>query len=172
MGRGLSRQQKEILQILGNRTVNIYEPADELDPFPDGWLAHVRYGDVFAERYSIAEYPSEYWDESTPSQRVSFSRAVKSLMTRGLVEGLALAWLVVGANRNDCEGGLFWQWEGKGPRVLDHKFGVYDRVPRLKMLGLTETGWKLAHELWPDLAPRKTPRQPRRVPKRKQNRKK
>ena len=114
MSKGLSKLQRRILAEIADVTVNTYGTNEPTE---------VKYQTVF---HAVADY----WWQGIPamadearynSAKVSFSRAVGSLIRRGLVEGIALAWCCV-------PDGEMMRWQGGGDK------------PRLKMLGLTEAG--------------------------------
>jgi hypothetical protein len=119
MSKGLSKLQMRIVDEIANVTVNTYEPDDPTE---------ARYQDVF---HAVADYwwrgiPALAGEPRFNSAKVSFSRAVASLIRRGIVEGIALAWCNV-------PHGEMMRWQG-------------GENPRLKMLGLTEIGWKVVED--------------------------
>ena len=115
MSKGLSKLQRRILAAIADVTVNTYGTDEPTE---------AKYQAVF---HAVADYwwngiPAMASEPRYTSAKVSFSRAVASLIRRGLVEGIALAWCCV-------PGGERMRWQGGGDN------------PRLKMLGLTEAGW-------------------------------
>jgi len=141
MSRGISSLQKRIIQAIANATVNTYD--DDAAWERCGGLrtnTTTRYSHVF-------NLVSDHWWEGVPAQpgerrhavaRSGFSRAVWSLVRRGLVNGLALAWAEV-------PGGDVVRWQGD--RLRPDKDGWLDNSPRLKLLGLTRAGWDVAKQL-------------------------
>ena len=128
MSKGLSKLQRRILNAIADVTVNTYGTDEPTE---------AKYQAVF---HAVADY----WWQGTPamageprynSAKVSFSRAVASLIRRGLVGGMALAWCGV-------PGADFVWWQGGGR--LRRMNGYPEDRPRLKLLYLTEAGWQAA----------------------------
>ncbi len=138
---GLSKLQKLIVRAIADHTVNTYadDYMDSLqpnNPMRDGCVSCAT---IAGECYS----PEADWQ----SQKVSFSRAVRSLIfERDLVEGYALGWIIV--TKKSPGGDGYPRWQGGGRRARDKQFPVCrDPQPRLKLLGLTELGWQVAEQL-------------------------
>ena len=86
--------------------------------------------------------PQRSWEAQERSHRSSFDRAVATLLKRGYVNGLALAWVSVGHDeqgRRQPEDVVDWQ--GGGRQRIDPS-GFRNREPVLKRIGLTDKGWR------------------------------
>jgi hypothetical protein len=137
----LSKLEKQIIREIANRTVNSYDRI---------WRGQfVRYRTV------LAACCASYWgmpdkeslvvrEPGFIKKKVSFSRAVRSLIRKDLVHGLALAWVVVdGKGHQDI-----LQWQGGGRQERDEEYPeITDSVPRFKLLSLSDGGWKIAESL-------------------------
>jgi hypothetical protein len=117
--RGLSALQRRIIKAIANHTVNIYADSGKAG----GWDAS----------YSTIRRDVTDGDPRSGSNRASFSRAVHSLVRRKLVGGLALAWVNVADQ-------AVMGWQGGGKRQGEYR----DTVPKLRLLSLTEEGWRVA----------------------------
>ncbi len=123
MTRGLSKLQRRILGAIATHTCNDYSDPDN--------ITEVKYSTIF--RAVV-----DYWAKGVPlipgerrylAARAAYSRAVWALVRRGLLEGVALAWCAVPT-------GEAIRWQGGDP----------DK-PQLKLIGLTDAGWReQAHE--------------------------
>jgi hypothetical protein len=142
----LSALQRRIITEIANHTVNSCECPEY---WSHGWK------ETFMPWAALLGACYSFWDDETGEVRLmayrpkilvakaSLSRAVKSLLQRDFVCGLALQWRLVHARGIDE---LCWQGGGRGRK--DAECGCRFDVPRLKMVGLShEKGWPAAREL-------------------------
>ena len=144
-----SKLQKHIIKVIANNTVNWYEctGAIEKDLIPfhkHSWQEqYINYSELFRKCLTFWNDDSENWQQIYKARKVSLSRALRSLVKKGLVEALALAWVLITNQHQDL-----LRWQGRGRRARDKDFPVCkDDVPQYKMLGLSEKGWQIAREL-------------------------
>lgn len=128
MSRGLSKLQRRIVAAIANATVNAYRSGDD---------AAVRYQTVFGacQDHWLAGVPAIPGEQRLAVAKAAFSRAVWSLIRRGLVDGIALAWCKISTAE-------FLRWQGGGP--TNRREGVARESAFLKMLFLTEARWVVA----------------------------
>jgi hypothetical protein len=129
MCKGLSKLQHRIMAAIANATVNTYDTDEPTE---------VSYRNVFraVQGHWYGGVPAIAGEHRYLAAKVAYSRAVTSLIERGLVEGIALGWAAVPT-------GEVIRWQGGGR----------DDRPRLKMLGLTAAGWAVAgHQAHQDAA--------------------
>ena len=128
MSRGLSKLQRRIVATIANATVNAYRSGDD---------AAVHYRSVFGacQDHWFAGVPAIAGERRLAVAKAAFSRAVWSLIRRGLVDGIALAWCEISTAE-------FLRWQGGGP--TNRREGYAKGPAFLKMLFLTEAGWAVA----------------------------
>ena len=84
--------------------------------------------------------PQRSWEAQERSRRSSFDRAVATLLKRGYVNGLALAWVHISHEQGPRYEDIH-DWQGGGRKRIDPS-GFRDREPVLKRLGLNDKGWR------------------------------
>ena len=90
-------------------------------------------------------------DRKTTTATASFSRAVHSLFDKGLICGLALAWIYV---EKDTSGAWkaddLWAYAGPGRKTDESppgsKYADLQKPPVLSRVGLTSLGWWIVHQ--------------------------
>ncbi len=139
----LSALQRRIITEIANHTVNTSN-CDEY--WEHGWHeTNMTWKALLLACYS-------HWDTETPPERLlsyrpkvmtakaSFSRAIKSLVfAKGLLNGIALGWVGI---EGRCVDVLAFQGGGRKGESSNGQ-----TTPRLKFVGLTDNGWRVAHEL-------------------------
>jgi len=130
----LSKLQRHVIAKLANLIVNSF--GDDTEAIECG-VADVRYRALF-------NVCSDWWFKGIPAidgeprMRVAqsaFSRAVWSLVDRGIVTGMALAWCDI--TSMDCI-----RWHGGGPTRRSSGYAERPR-PQIKILTLTDFGWRV-----------------------------
>ena len=129
----LSKLQRHVIAKLANLIVNSFGN----DPDATESVVDVRYRALFNEC-------SDWWFKGVPavgnesrmkSAQSAFSRAVWSLVDRGIVTGVALAWCDI--TSMDCI-----RWHGGGPSRHVNGYAEAPR-PQIKALTLTQDGWRV-----------------------------
>ena len=100
------------------------------------------YGEAQIGANGLTHSSAYHWStEVCPCSYSSFSRAVRRLLyDKGLIVGLALAWVFVGKDYPDGDRPVQWQGRGKSPPGKD-------RRAKLKILQLDEEGYNVAVRL-------------------------
>jgi len=133
--RGLSALQRRIMAAIANHTVNI---VDERHYGTGVRKAGATYATVRKESLEPDGVGYGGGAGYRTAKRVTFSRAVHSLIRRKLVDGLALGWCLVPSMEL-----LQWQGGGRLPNKLETS------IPKIRLLALTAEGWQAAATIKP-----------------------
>ncbi|MCL5252879.1 MAG: hypothetical protein M1351_02165 [Candidatus Thermoplasmatota archaeon] len=141
-----------VLREIAKHTVNIFKShgwfvTNDLTEEYEYSARHLKEMVAYTVVFQSAVF--DYWppdggkkaERSWRTHKVSFSRAVHRLYRKGLVGGLALAWI-----RLDKSGIEDYEpyWLGGGSRRKEGApYNTIDIEPRFKMLCLTRKGWSV-----------------------------